>query len=372
MGGFFPGKKYGGPPVSVDNFCSLMEKEHECFVVTLNHDMGETIPYDNIEEGWNNQNNCKVLYLPKKYYSKNSFKSVIEAIHPDLLYLQGLFQSCVIPCLHLAKKHNLRVLLAPRGELCKGAIAIKKYKKLPFILYLRSTGLLDGVSFQSTSEEETYGIKKYLDVEERRIIALPNIPSIPRKEYAIHQKQTGQAKLVFISRIHPKKNLLFAIQCLGDVKGQVTFDIFGPQEDKSYWRECEQAIIKLPNNITVNYCGLVSHDMVHDVFSHYDAFLFPTLSENYGHVIAEALIVGCPAILSDQTPWNDIENSRAGWVCRLDNKKKFCSSLQEIVDFNNTQKEEIAINAKKYIFQKEDLISLKERYFRMIKDVINA
>lgn len=29
MGGFFPGQKYGGPPVSVDIFCSLLKDEVE-------------------------------------------------------------------------------------------------------------------------------------------------------------------------------------------------------------------------------------------------------------------------------------------------------------------------------------------------------
>ena len=38
--GFFPGKNYGGPPVSVNNFCSLMEG-FECFIVTRDHDLGE-------------------------------------------------------------------------------------------------------------------------------------------------------------------------------------------------------------------------------------------------------------------------------------------------------------------------------------------
>jgi len=39
MGGFFPGQKFGGPPVSVDNFCSLLKDECDCFIVTSNHDM---------------------------------------------------------------------------------------------------------------------------------------------------------------------------------------------------------------------------------------------------------------------------------------------------------------------------------------------
>jgi hypothetical protein len=39
----------------------------------------------------------------------------------------------------------------------------------------------------------------------------------------------------------------------------------------------------------------------------YDLFLFPTLGENYGHVISEALASGCPVVISDQTPWRNLE-----------------------------------------------------------------
>ena len=120
MTGFFPGQKFGGPPVSVDNFCSLMD-EHDCYIVTRNHDMGDTEPYSNIEPGWNTRNNCKVMYLSDKEYCYKNYEAVINEIHPDIIYLQGLFQNCIIPCLFLAKRYQIPVLLAPRGELCAGA-----------------------------------------------------------------------------------------------------------------------------------------------------------------------------------------------------------------------------------------------------------
>lgn len=50
IGGFFPGVKFGGPPVSVNNFCTLMQDD-ECYIVTKNHDMGETEPYKDIKPG---------------------------------------------------------------------------------------------------------------------------------------------------------------------------------------------------------------------------------------------------------------------------------------------------------------------------------
>ena len=144
MGGFFPGKKYGGPPVSVDNFCTLIKDDAECFIVTHNHDKGDDDVYPNIYKGWNDRDNAKVMYLSDKDFNEKSFDNVIKEVHPDFLYLQGLFQECIFPCLRLAKEYGLKVLLAPRGELCSGAFK-KKYKKYPYIAILRVLGLFRNV-----------------------------------------------------------------------------------------------------------------------------------------------------------------------------------------------------------------------------------
>ena len=182
MEGFFPGKEFGGPPVSVDNFCSLL-KEYECYIVTHNHDKSDKAEYKEVEScTWVKRDNCSVLYLPDEKYTKSEFKRVINQIDPDLIYLQGLFQQCILPCLQLAKKCKKKVLLAPRGELCTGAFK-KKYKKIPYIGLLRLTGVISKVSFQSTSEEETKSIIKYLR----------------------NKKECGQGKFIFLSRIHSKK-----------------------------------------------------------------------------------------------------------------------------------------------------------------------
>ncbi len=62
---------------------------------------------------------------------------------------------------------------------------------------------------------------------------------------------------------------------------------------------------------------MVPTDMVQTVLQQHDLFLLPTMGENYGHVIFEALSVGCIPIISDQTPWNIIEEKHAGFVCPL-------------------------------------------------------
>ena len=344
--GFLPGKKYGGPPISVDNFCSLM-KEDECYIVTRNHDMGEQEVYKDISSGWNDRGNCKVLYLSDAEYGYKKYKKVIEEISPDIIYLQGLFQNCIIPCLFLAKEYNIPVLLAPRGELCKGAFK-KKYKKIPYIWFLKLFHLIDKVHFQSTSDEETEAITKHLGVNQERIHFLTNVPSIPKKDYPVPYKEPGMAKFVFISRIVRKKNLKTAISYFRDIEGDVTFDIYGPIEDKEYWAECQEEIKSLPSNVKVNYCGLLSHDQIHETFAKYHAFLFPTLSENFGHVIAEALSVGCPAIISDQTPWSDVIENEAGSSYNLSQDKEFMKFVSSIID--NDEKAQIRLNKSSRLF----------------------
>ena len=67
-----------------------------------------------------------------------------------------------------------------------------------------------------------------------------------------------------------------------------------------------------------------------ETFSKYDVFLFPTKGENYGHVIFEALAGGCIPIISDQTPWNDIEQAGCGKVISLSNQRRYIETLQNM------------------------------------------
>ena len=371
MEGYFPGEKYGGPPVSVNNFCTLLDN-YECYIVTKNHDMGETTPYKEVKTGeWINRTNCKIIYLSDSDFNSTYFEKIIKETKPDLIYLQSLFQRCIIPCLRLAKKYNIKVLLAPRGELCAGAYK-KKYKKVPYVMILRLMGWLNNVSYQSTSDEETNAIHNILKAPKSNIYYLANIPSLPKMNFTYKTKELGKANLVFISRIAPKKNLINAIKYLYHVKGHVNFDIYGSIEDENYWKECKIEISKLPQNVNVRYCGLISHDDVHNILSKYDALLLPTFSENFGHAIVEALFAGCPVIISDQTPWSDVNEAGAGWAYPLEQVNLFISAIQNIVDSNEIEQSSRRSNAKSYINSKFQLHVMKNNYETSLNNIIKV
>jgi glycosyltransferase involved in cell wall biosynthesis len=63
--------------------------------------------------------------------------------------------------------------------------------------------------------------------------------------------------------------------------------------------------------------------------------LLPTRNENFGYVILEALLAGCPVILSDQTPWRDLDAKQAGWVVPLGDEAGFVRALDTLIQMDS-------------------------------------
>ena len=152
----------------------------------------------------------------------------------------------------------------------------------------------------------------------------------------------------------------------------IVFDIYGPKEDLIYWKKCEEKIKTLSSNVSVNYCGLLNHEEVCDAFSNYDAFLFPTLSENFGHVIAESLSVGTPVIISNQTPWKNLFKYNAGWEIDLKDANKFSKCVQCIVDMDNNEYIKFQQGAKNKFKEFIKLNELKTDYFNCFEKIMRS
>jgi glycosyltransferase involved in cell wall biosynthesis len=161
-------------------------------------------------------------------------------------------------------------------------------------------------------------------------------------------KVPGRARFAHLSRIVPQKNLLFALSLLPDLRGEVLLDIYGPREDDSYWEKCQRAMETLPPHARVAYRGSVPHAEVPRVFAEYDFFVFPTMGESFGHVALEALAQGCPVVLSDQTPWRNLEQQKVGWDLPLDRRQDWVRTLQHCVDMGPEEFEALSTSARQF------------------------
>ena len=171
------------------------------------------------------------------------------------------------------------------------------------------------------------------------------IPEILQKP----EKKSGKAKFVFLSRFNRKKNFKFLLENLYNIKGNVEIDVYGPIDDADYWNECMEISKKLPKNIIIREKTPIPHSQVIETLKNYHFFILPTQHENFGHIFLEAFSAGCPIVISDRTPWKNLENSKVGWAIPLEDINKWENVLQECVEMDQTEYTRLSKNARLYL-----------------------
>ena len=76
------------------------------------------------------------------------------------------------------------------------------------------------------------------------------------------------------------------------MKGKVRLSIAGPIDDARYWVECLELIANIGDPEMIKYVGPIPADEAVSFLSRFDLFVFPTLGENFGHVVFESLAAG--------------------------------------------------------------------------------
>ena len=343
-GFYLPGYKAGGPIRTFANMVDRLGNEFEFKIITADRDFGDTKPYPGIKiDGWNRVGKADVFYMSPNRRSLRDFRRLLYSIEYNILYLNSFFSPhfTIKPLLlrRLRLIPDRPLVIAPRGEFSSGALGLKSLKKRVYITAAKAFGLYKRAVWQASSEHEEADIRLWLGSDVRVIIA-PNLPPLINAadgSVVVKEKTSGCIKIIFLSRISRMKNLDGALEMLKGLKGRVGFNIYGPMEDKSYWAECQKIISRLPENIKVRYCGSIKHDHVNAVMMKHDIFFLPTLGENFGHVILEALCAGCPVLISDRTPWRDLKEKGIGWDLPLSKPEMFQEVLQRCVDMNDEE-----------------------------------
>lgn len=316
---FEPGFRGGGPIRSLAYQMDTLPAGIELLLVTRDRDLGATRPYPGRSGRLVRRNDrCVVFYLNPAYPGHwLRLARHLRARPVDLLYVNSLwswFSSVPILAVAAGLLRVRAVLVAPRGELSPGALALKRRKKRLFLAVWAPVLRRLAVRWHACSGLEERHVRAVF--QGARVMVNGNECPIPDRPVPPVDPPGGPLRLVFVSRISPMKNLTTALAALAGVSRPVDFDIFGPREDERYWARCQELIGTMPDHVRVRYRGELPAEAVLSTFGGYDAFLFPTLGENYGHVILESLAAGCPVVCSDETPFSELIEAAGGVVVR--------------------------------------------------------
>ena len=337
---FYPGYKAGGPIKSVTNLSIALQNNFDVFVFTANTDLNEINPYPNIQSNtWIKPiegTNVKVYYCSKNKLSSASIKAIVKEVNPTSIYLNHLwsFRFVLQPlfiCWLFFKQ--IKIVLCPRGALFESALHyLNTYpKKRIVISVLKMLGIHKKIHFHATTPQEKQTIENYFG--NVKVSIANNLPDLQQPILSTIEKKVGELKIVFVARILEIKNLNFLLLNLQNVTSKIDITIAGPIEDKDYWKVCLETIKTFSPNIKVNYLGEISPSQVMPLIQQHHLYCLPTQGENFGHSIFESFMIGRPVLISNKTPWLNLNKKNAGWEINIIEQNSFVEFIEEAANW---------------------------------------
>lgn len=351
LGCYWPGHEATGPNQSFDAMARAFASEYRFRVVARANENATQLV-----GSWHHRELADCRYCAVGPLGARGLREIIRSTPHDVLMLNGFFdREFTIPAL-MMRRFGLvprrPTILLPHGEFSAGPAALAKPHKRLYLKAARAFGLIDDVILNVTAESEERDIHRLCPWAQNVVLA-PTIrdlgEAVEAPDFAARHGQP--LRLVFLSRIDRKKNLHYALDVLADLAMPVSFDIYGPVTHEDYWHSCQERIHVLPAHVKVAYKGTIPNSAVTATLRGYDAFLLPTEGENFGHAIVDALAVGLPVIISDQTPWTGLEQHGAGWSLPLASPRAFGAAIERLAAMRPDQRQAISRGARQFIVE---------------------
>jgi len=366
-----PGYKAGGPIQSCRNFVAAMHEEFEISVLTTDRDLGETKPYPQIlVNQWNQRSpGISVYYAEKEKLSTKKIAELIREKQPDFIYLNSMYsyRFSVIPLLFSWRnKISAKIILAPRGMLQEGAMQFKSAKKRLFIRMINFMGVPQKLRFHATDEQEQRDILRHFP-KAGQVMEIQNFTAPLPMQLQKIEKVPGILRAVYISRIIPKKNIIFFLQLLNKLPADIRlrFDIYGEVEDAAYWEQADSIIASLPANISVEDHGALPHGKVTETLEASHIFVLPSKGENFGHAIFESWSAGRPCLISDKTPWHHLKKQLTGWDLSLDSEQPWLNALDEAAGWDQRAFDSWSKSSREFAARHVEQFNLKQAYLKL-------
>ena len=344
--------KYGGPTASVPIQCRGLAKvgvdttiytysESRPFEKGLKEDGVHVIEYDK-----------PTSFFKKKFHlaMKNLLKQEDDA---DIYHGHGVWLPSDHWVASAARRKGKKYVFNPRGDLETYRINYNKWKKLKKMLIWHIYGKKDVQNANciiATSRQELEAIRR-LGIT-APIAIIPNGIEMNNFPSEIVHEEHEKKVVLFLSRVNPIKGLELLIEAWSklpvDFKAGWELHIAGNSDPVDYVYKLESQISSLNLSDTVKLLGSINGDAKMRKYMNSDLFILPTFNENFGNVIAEAMMCECPAITTTNAPWEVLKEDNCGWWIDLsvDNLVK---TLVEAMSLSDEQRLELGIRGRQCI-----------------------
>jgi glycosyltransferase involved in cell wall biosynthesis len=229
----------------------------------------------------------------------------------DIVHSHGLWIAPNVYAGQAAAQGRKPLVVSPRGMLAPGALQFSRMKKRVVWKLWQGPAYRNATLWHATSHQEADDIRRFgIDAP---IAVIPNGVDLT-DQLALHAPVKSMRTILFLSRIHPKKglpSLINAWEELSEQRPDWQLVIAGPDEDGH--RMALEKIVRQRQISRVSFKAPVYDEAKYSLLADADLFVLPTISENFGIAVAEALAAGIPAIVTKGAPWSGLETQKCGW-----------------------------------------------------------
>jgi len=235
-----------------------------------------------------------------------------QALNANIFHVHGLWNAAHIYPGRATRGTDCNLVISPRGTLGAYPLSLSRWKKRAIWHLWQRRVLEEAACIHATSEAEYKEVRN--NGIKTPVAVIPNGIDIHQVPNNSSGKEVRIRKLVFLSRITPKKgldNLLRAWAYVQDRFPEWQLDVTGI-DDRGY----EGKMKALANNLRLKrvlFTGPVYGENKRQAFLAADLVVLPTRSENFGLVVAEALAHSIPVITTKGAPWQGVEKYQCGW-----------------------------------------------------------
>jgi len=216
----------------------------------------------------------------------------------DVVHVHALFSYATIPACRAASHAPVPYVLRPLGTLSEWSLRHRGWKKRPYYSLLERSHLERASAIHVTSDTEAVDLARLGFGDRTRVIPLG--VEVPERRNTRAPAIGGPLRLLFLSRLHEKKNIPLLLRALasdGPTRRGVQLTIAG-DGDPRYRAELERLTGELRLGDRVRFVGHVDGDAKEALFATCGCFVLPSAHENFGLAVAEALAAGMPVILT--------------------------------------------------------------------------
>lgn len=344
---FYPATFYGGPiSATWDLSKKLAEKGIQVYISTTNANGSSRLEVER-DIFIKKQNNLFVKYYHEQLVNRFSLSFLFgiwgDIKSSDVVYIQYLFHYTVLLSLLFGVLQQKKIFICPRGSFSDFTLSYQRSFLKVFWIKLFVKPFCKYINWHASSYLEKSDIKKRLLGARVEIIN-------DGVDFSSFQGSIEYDKRMLLEK-YTKTNfkeishIFFSIGRLHKIKGfgllVNAFSIFLQEDrnaklliaggDDGEERKIQQQIIDLELQNSVFLIGSIGFQDKKILLNNIDYFTLASEFESFGIVIAEALACGRPIVLSNKTPWRDLEQNKCGILVDTE-KNSFSDSFSKIVN----------------------------------------